>query len=57
VRYSSSLRPCVPTKVRNVVEFASHGIEISCSWAVAPVEGGDGGGRCVWGVCVWGAWG
>ena len=37
VRYSASLRPSVPTKVRNVVEFASHGIEISCSWAVAPV--------------------
>jgi hypothetical protein len=34
------------------VEFASHGIEISCSWAVAPVEGGGGGGRC-----IWGAWG
>ncbi len=52
VRYSSSLRPCVPTKVRNVVEFALHSFEISCSWAVAPVEGGDGGG-----VCEWGAWG
>ena len=37
VRYSASLRPCAPTKVRNVVELASHGIEISCSWAVAPV--------------------
>ena len=36
VRYSASLRPCAPTKVRNVVKFASHGIEISCSWAVAP---------------------
>ena len=37
VRYSASLRPCAPTKVRNVVEFALHSFEISCSWAVAPV--------------------
>jgi len=37
VRYSASLRPCAPTKVRNVVELASHAVEISCSWAVAPV--------------------
>ena len=36
VRYSASLRPCAPAKVRNVVELALHGFEISCSWAVAP---------------------
>jgi hypothetical protein len=36
VRYSASLRPCAPTKVRNVVEFAFHTFEISCTWAVAP---------------------
>jgi hypothetical protein len=36
VRYSASLRPCAPVKVRNVVEVALHGIEISCSWAVSP---------------------
>jgi len=36
VRYSASFRPCAPTKVRNVVEFATHSFEISCSWAVAP---------------------
>ena len=37
VRYSASLRPCAPTKVRSVVTFASHSFEISCTWAVAPV--------------------
>ena len=36
VRYSASLRPCAPAKVRNVVEFALHSFEISCSWAEAP---------------------
>ena len=36
VRYSASLRPCAPAKVRNVVEFALHSFEISCTWAVAP---------------------
>jgi len=35
-RYSASLRPCVPVKVLNVVTLASHGIEISCSEALAP---------------------
>ena len=37
VRYSSSLRPFAPAKVRNVVEVALHTCEISCSWAVVPV--------------------
>jgi hypothetical protein len=36
VRYSASLRPCAPTKVRNDVVFESHSFAISCTWAVAP---------------------
>jgi len=36
VRYSSSLRPCAPTKVRNDVVFESHSFAISCTWAVEP---------------------